>query len=69
VAFHPASSIAGGGAGGNVFVTNFPAVQPVSVATLPLPQGAATEASLVDAAGALNDVALTAIIERERIEP
>jgi hypothetical protein len=69
VAFHPASSIAGGGAGGNVFVTNFPPVQPVSVAALPLPDGAATEATLETAADALNDVALTAILERERIEP
>jgi hypothetical protein len=69
VAFHPSSSIPGGGAGGNVFVTNFPAIQPVSVADLPLPEGAATEATLEIAAGALNDVGLTAILEREQIEP
>jgi hypothetical protein len=113
VAFHPSSSIPGGGAGGNVFVTNFPAdqlvhftqpvtvdasgfpvpvtgpltdaqlraaavtvdvdnfpaTQPISVATLPLPDGAATEGTLETAAGALNDVALTAILERERVEP
>jgi hypothetical protein len=120
VSFVPSSSIAGGGAGGNVFVTNFPAdqlvhftepvtvdgtvsvdnlpadqlvhftqpvtvdvdnfpatypvtqqaepwivdgsgvTQPVSVDALPLPDGAATEDTL-------SDVALTAILQREKL--
>jgi hypothetical protein len=68
VALTPSSSIGGGGAGGNVFVTNFPAVQPVSVASLPLPEGAATETTLATAAESLNDVGLTAILQRERVE-
>lgn len=50
-----------------VTVANFPAVQPVSVAALPLPDGAATEATLETAADALNEIALTAILEREEI--
>lgn len=41
--------------------------QPVSVASLPLPAGAATEATLTAANGALNDVALTAILERDKL--
>jgi hypothetical protein len=78
---------------GVVSVSNFPASQPVtgpltdaelraaavpvSVASLPLPSGAATEATLETLAtedtlaaanGALNDVALTAILEREKLE-
>jgi hypothetical protein len=68
VALTPSSSIGGGGVGGNVFVTNFPAVQPVSVASLPLPEGAATEATLATAAESLDDVGLTAILQRERVE-
>jgi hypothetical protein len=103
VAFTPTSSIPGGGAGGNVFVTNFPAdqavhftaaqavtgpltdaelraaavvvdvdnfpaTQPVSVASLPLPDGAATEETAADAADSLSEIALTAIIDRERME-
>lgn len=51
-----------------VDVDNFPAVQAVSVASLPLPSGAATEASLAEATDALNDVGLTAILQRERME-
>ena len=39
--------------------------QPVSVASLPLPTGAATEATLTEARKSLNDVGLTAILERE----
>jgi hypothetical protein len=42
--------------------------QPVSVASLPLPAGAATEATLGEAKSALNDVALTAILERDKME-
>jgi hypothetical protein len=82
LAFTPSSSIPGGGAGGNVFVTNFPADQTVHFATpqhvdvdsLPsvtlaaLPPGAATEATLERAAAALDDVGLTAILQRERME-
>lgn len=50
---------------------------PVSVASLPLPDGAATEATLetlateetlARAADSLDDVGLTAILEREKIE-
>jgi hypothetical protein len=77
---------------GAVSVTNFPASQPVtgpltdaelrasavpvSVASLPLPSGAATEATLETLAteatleranSALNDVALTAILELEKV--
>lgn len=51
-----------------MFVTNFPAVQPVSVASLPLPEGAATEATLAAAAESLDDVGLTAILQREHVE-
>lgn len=112
MAFTPASSIPGGGGGGNVFVTNFPAdqlvhftqpvavdasgftvpvsgpltdaqlraaavsvdvdnfpaSQPVTVESLPLPDGAATEATLEAAADSLDDVGLTAILQRERME-
>lgn len=52
----------------DVDVLNFPAVQAVSVDSLPLPDGAATEATLAESAGALNDVGLTAILQRERME-
>lgn len=52
-----------------VTVANFPALQPVSVAALPLPDGAATEATLQAANRTLNDIGLTAIIEREEIDP
>lgn len=40
---------------------------PVSVATLPLPAGAATEASLARVNGAIQDVALSAILERDKL--
>lgn len=43
--------------------------QPVSVATLPLPDGAATEETLDRAADSLDDVGLTAILERDKIAP
>jgi hypothetical protein len=66
VAFTPPSSIPGGGGPATVTVSNFPAVQAVSVDALPLPDGAATEATLEVAADALNDVGLTAILQRER---
>ncbi len=39
-------STGGTAPGGNVNVTNFPGTQPVSAASLPLPTGAATEATL-----------------------
>jgi hypothetical protein len=39
--------------------------QPVSVASLPLPSGASTEATLAAVNGAVQDVALTAILERD----
>jgi len=41
--------------------------QPVSVASLPLPTGAATEATLDEAKDSLNDVALTAILQRDKM--
>jgi hypothetical protein len=44
----------GAGEGGLVSVSNFPAVQAVSVASLPLPSGAATEASLEELTPASN---------------
>jgi hypothetical protein len=44
----------------SVDVDNFPAVQPVSVETLPLPAGAADNETL-------SEVALTAILQRERL--
>lgn len=50
-------------------VSNFPAVQAVSVAALPLPDGAATEATLQAANRTLNDIGLTAILDREEIDP
>lgn len=50
-----------------VDVDNFPASQPVTVDSLPLPDGATTEATAKRAAATLNDVALTAILERERM--
>lgn len=52
---------------GAVTVSNFPATQAVTVASLPLPDGAATEETLASANEALNDVGLTAILEREKI--
>ncbi len=67
MAFVPATSIESGAAA-VVAVSNFPAVQAVSVASLPLPDGAATEATLAAAGEALNDVGLTAILQRERME-
>ena len=42
--------------------------QPVSAASLPLPTGAATEVTLTEARKSLNDVGLTAILEREKME-
>lgn len=51
-----------------VDVDNFPATQAVSVAALPLPDGAATEDTLESVRGAANDSALTAILQRERME-
>jgi len=75
VAFTPTTSIGGGGGGGAVTQGTIPWVvdgsavtQPVSAAALPLPDGAASETTLADAVAALNDVALTAILEREKIE-
>jgi len=41
---------------------------PISADSLPLPDGAATEASTGRAADSLDDVALTAILEREKVE-
>ncbi len=41
-------------------VDNFPAVQAISAATLPLPDGAADNATL-------SEIALTAILQRERL--
>jgi hypothetical protein len=41
--------------------------QPVSAVALPLPAGAATSATQARELAALNDVALTAILEREKI--
>jgi hypothetical protein len=52
----------------SVDVDNFPASQPVTVESLPLPDGAATEATLGAAAESLDDVGLTAILQRERME-
>lgn len=52
---------------GTVDVGNFPATQAVSVESLPLPDGAATEDTLVRAAESLDDVGLTALLERETI--
>lgn len=45
------------------------ATVPVSVAALPLPAGAATELTLERAAESLDDVGLTALLERETLEP
>jgi hypothetical protein len=55
VPFVPASSIEPDTI--NVAVSNFPATQAVSVATLPLPAGAATEATLDRVKRAANDLA------------
>lgn len=41
--------------------------QPVSVEALPLPEGAATEDTLAAVNGAVQDVALTAILERDKL--
>ena len=40
--------------------------QPISTASLPLPTGAATEASLAAIRAATNDIAFAAILESER---
>jgi hypothetical protein len=48
-----------------VDVDNFPATQAVTVAALPLPDGAATEASLAAVRETANDIGLTAILQRE----
>jgi hypothetical protein len=45
------------------------ATVPVSVAVLPLPAGAATADEQARSRRALNDVALTAILERDKLEP
>ena len=44
--------------------------QPVAVTvdSLPLPSGAATEATLASAKASLDDIGLTAILQRERME-
>ena len=44
------------------------ATVPVSAASLPLPDGAATEATLARANGALQDVGWTALMQADRIE-
>jgi hypothetical protein len=44
------------------------ATVPVSVASLPLPAGAATEATLGKVRDAANDIALTAIVELDTLE-
>lgn len=44
------------------------ATVPVSAASLPLPDGAATEATLAKANGALQDVGWTALMQADRIE-
>src|SRR5579863_7336946 len=49
----PALNGGGGGGGGNVFVTNFPATQAISALVLPLPTGAATQATLASILTAL----------------
>lgn len=41
---------------------------PVSAASLPLPAGAATDATLAAVRDAANEVALTAILQREQVE-
>jgi hypothetical protein len=46
----------GGGAGGSVTVTNFPATQPVSAAALPLPTGAATSAAQTTGNNSLSSI-------------
>jgi hypothetical protein len=52
----------------SVDVDNFPASQAVTVESLPLPEGAATEESLAAVRVAANDSALTAILELEDVE-
>ena len=54
---------------GSVAVTSVAGTVAISAASLPLPTGAATEATLDSARDSLNDVALTAILEREKITP
>jgi hypothetical protein len=46
---------------GTVAVSNFPAVQAISATALPLPNGAADNATL-------SEVAWTAILQRERMD-
>jgi hypothetical protein len=74
VAFVPASSLASGGGGGAVTQGTVPWVvdgsavtQPVSVAALPLPTGAASEATLADVLDNASEVALNAVLEREKL--
>jgi hypothetical protein len=50
-----------------VDVDNFPASQAVTVESLPLPDGAATEETLATAAESLDDVGLTAILQRDKL--
>jgi hypothetical protein len=52
---------------GQPIATTISGTVPVSVDALPLPNGAATEETLATAAEALNDVGLTAILQRERM--
>jgi hypothetical protein len=61
-------TVAVSGVAGTVLVDGSAVTQPVSVASLPLPSGASTEATLAAVNGAVQDVALTAILEREQIE-
>lgn len=50
------TAAAGGGGGGNVTVTNFPATQAVSAASLPLPTGASTSALQTTGNSSLNSI-------------
>lgn len=50
-----------------ILVDGSAVVQPVSVDALPLPDGAATEATLKRVNGAVQESALTAILEQEKI--
>jgi hypothetical protein len=50
-----------------VLVDGSGVTQPVSAASLPLPDGAASESTLTRVNGAVQDSALTAILERDKI--
>jgi hypothetical protein len=61
--------VGGGGVASSVSVSNFPATQPVSVATLPLPTGAATQTTLASVLAALQGTVAVSVSNLPGTQP